>query len=142
MAGSRLTGRGQAINERVLDVLQQAGRALSPYEILGRLNATGRFHPTSVYRSLAWLVSEGEVHKVESQGAFVPCTARHHAGEANALLVCRQCGRTEELSAHGAMPAVSDAATVGRFHIEHLVVEAQGLCAQCRAAGPPKTLRR
>ena len=87
-----------------------------------------------VYRALDFLVANGFVHRIERLAAFAACThggTEHNAG----FLVCRACRRVAETALpRPARGLVAEAAAAG-FAIERTVVEAEGLCARCRAAG-------
>lgn len=84
----------------------------------------------TVYRSLQALVEAGEVDTVKADGgesAFRLCSSQHHHH-----LVCRQCGRTVEITG----PAVERwAAKVAEDHgyvdVNH-TLELFGLCPECR----------
>ncbi|HTW16615.1 MAG TPA: Fur family transcriptional regulator [Nocardioides sp.] len=86
----------------------------------------------TVYRSLQALVEAGEVDTVKADGgesAFRLCSSQHHHH-----LVCRQCGRTVEITG----PAVERwAAKVAEDHgyvdVNH-TLELFGLCPECRAS--------
>ena len=117
----------------VLDTLLESHRALTAYELLERMAAAGLgSQPPVVYRALDFLVQNGFAHRIERLGAFVACThggSEHSAG----FLVCRLCRTVAETAvARPARGLASEAAAAG-FAIERTVVEAEGLCARCRA---------
>lgn len=104
-------------------------------ELHAGLHAGGhRIGLATVYRTLAEWVAAGKVDTVRGQSGdtlFRRCaeSAHHHH------LVCRGCGRTEEVTA----PAVerwarSVADRYGFVEIDH-EVELFGTCAACAAAG-------
>jgi Fur family transcriptional regulator, zinc uptake regulator len=117
----------------VLDALLESHCALTAYELLDRLRAArlGR-QPPIVYRALDFLVSNGFAHRIERLGAYVACV---HGGEAHraAFLVCRGCRRVAEAALDAPEHVlVPDAGSMG-FHMERVIVEAEGLCASCES---------
>jgi Fur family zinc uptake transcriptional regulator len=118
----------------VLETLLETHRAMSAYELLERLAAAGLgSQPPVVYRALDFLVANGFVHRIERLGAFAACTCggtAHHAG----FLVCRNCRCVAETALPRPTRGLAAAATAAGFAIERTVVEAEGLCAGCRAA--------
>ncbi|MFT8395496.1 Fur family transcriptional regulator [Propionibacterium sp.] len=87
----------------------------------------------TVYRVLQTFARNGEVdtwRNPQGEVAYRHCTSRHHHHH----LICRECGRTEEISGG---PAEAWAAQVAAEHgfteAEHSV-EIFGLCPACSAA--------
>jgi len=114
----------------VLEALLESHRAMTAYELLERLQAAGLgSQPPVVYRALDFLVSNGLAHRIERLGAFAACTnggTAHGAG----FLVCRSCRRVAETELPAPRRLSAQAASAG-FVVEKVVVEAEGLCAQC-----------
>lgn len=122
------------VRRRVLQILLEQHCALGAYEILDRLRAEGLgSQPPVVYRALDFLIRAGFVHRIETLNAFVACT-EGAAGHAPAFLICRQCRRVIETPAEPAGGQLERAARGAGFAIETAVREAEGLCADCRAA--------
>lgn len=116
----------------VLEALLEEHRAMTAYELLERLDAAGLGSaPPVVYRALDFLVGNGFAHRIERLGAFAACS---HAGQAHgaAFLVCRACRRVAETALRPPRGLTAEAGAAG-FAIERVVVEAEGLCARCRA---------
>ena len=131
------TAHGRAltpVRRRVLEILLEEHRALGAYEILDRLRAEGLgSQPPVAYRALDHLMKAGYVHRIETLNAFVACT-QGAAGHAPAFLICRNCRTVIETPAETRGGALGDAAADAGFAIEATVREAEGLCADCRAA--------
>ena len=122
------------VRRRVLQILLEQHRALGAYEILDRLRAEGLgSQPPVVYRALDFLIRAGFVHRIETLNAFVACT-EGAAGHVPAFLICRQCRRVIETPAEPAIGQLERAAQGAGFQIESAVREAEGRCADCRAA--------
>lgn len=130
--GLRLTAQ----RKRVLEILLEEHRALGAYDILARLSAEGQnAQPPVAYRALDFLVSHGFAHKIERLNAFVACT---HPGQDHtpAFLICRNCDAVAEAHAEPSRGMLGRAATDTGFSIEQAVVEALGLCPDCRKGAP------
>jgi len=119
----------------VLETLLESHRAMTAYELLERLDAAGLGSaPPVVYRALDFLVTNGFVHRIERLGAFAACAHAGHGQDAG-FLVCRACRRVAEIHLRPPRSLTVDAAAAG-FSIERVVLEAEGLCATCRADAP------
>ncbi len=128
--GLRLT----PVRRRVLELLLAEHRALGAYDILGHLSAEGMGgQPPVAYRALDFLVKAGFAHRIEALNAYIACA---HLGEdhAPAFLICRSCQSVAESNTAPSQGRLGDAARAAGFHIEHTVVEAQGLCPACQGA--------
>ncbi len=117
----------------VLETLLASHRAMTAYEMLDALAAAGLgSQPPVVYRALDFLVANGFAHRIERLSAFAACShaaAAHDAG----FLICRVCRRVAETLLAGPAPELAKEASAAGFGIERTVVEAEGLCAVCRA---------
>ncbi|MBM3540425.1 MAG: transcriptional repressor [Alphaproteobacteria bacterium] len=132
--GARLT----PIRRRVLELVWESHRPAGAYEILDRLNKSGRrMAPIAVYRALDFLMEQGLVHRLASRNAFIGCThpAKAHAAQ---FLICERCETVTELEDEGIARAVSDGATRAGFSLSGHVIEAQGLCESCRRGAPAR----
>ena len=85
----------------------------------------------TVYRTLTAMASAGELDAIrtpEGQVAYRTCSPGHHHH-----LVCRSCGRTEEITLPGLEELVRTIATDHGFgQLDH-ELEFFGLCAACDA---------
>ena len=132
--GARLT----PIRRRVLELVWESHRPAGAYEILDRLNESGRrMAPIAVYRALDFLMEHGLVHRLASRNAFIGCThpVRAHAAQ---FLICERCETVTELEDGEIARAVSDGATRAGFSLSGHVIEAQGICEACRRGAPAR----
>lgn len=115
---------------KVLDVLEWAGGFASAQELHGLMTTQGeRIGLTSVYRALQGLLKENVVdvlHRKDGEAIYRLCGDGHHHH-----LVCKNCGRTVEISG-GAIEkwATSVAAEQGFTNVDHSV-ELFGICSRC-----------
>ncbi|RLJ59341.1 Fur family zinc uptake transcriptional regulator [Litoreibacter meonggei] len=121
------------VRKRVLEILLQGHRAIGAYEILDTLREEGLgSQPPVVYRALDFLVKHGFAHKIERLNAFIACT---HPGDthAPAFLICRSCDAVAETVTAAAGGRLGKAAQETGFTIERTVLEAEGVCPNCRS---------
>ena len=126
--GFRIT-RGRRL---VLDALFRAERPLSPYALHDELAERGeKVDTVSIYRTLETLESNGIAHRVAFSGGYLPCRLEDHPG-CHHHLICRACGRVDEVDCPGMHDVERDAARASGFRIERHVVEFVGLCPACQ----------
>lgn len=126
--GFRIT-RGRRL---ILDALARADRPLSPYALHDRLcDAGSPVDTVSIYRTLETLEQNGLAHRVASVGGYVACRLEGDPG-CHHHLVCRECGRVEEVECEGLQADEVGAAAASRFRVEGHTVEYRGLCDSCQ----------
>jgi Fe2+ or Zn2+ uptake regulation protein len=87
--------------------------------------------PATIYSTLDLLDELGFVRRVSTpRGATVydSRTAQHHH------VICRSCGRIEDLDARVDTGAVERAARAAGFRVDHGQLALSGLCADCAAS--------
>lgn len=120
------------VRRRVLEILLSEHRAMGAYELLKVLGQEGfGSQPPVAYRALEFLVKHGFAHKIERLNAFVGCV---HPGAEHApvFLICSACDAVAEIEARPGTIVLDDLADRAGFRIERAVVEAEGLCPNCR----------
>ncbi len=126
--GLRLT----PVRRRVLELLLADHKAQGAYDILASLQKEGHgAQPPVAYRALDFLTRIGFVHRIACRNAYVACA---HAGARHrpAFMICRTCGTVAEATTPADDGALDAAAREAGFEIESAVVEAEGLCPECR----------
>jgi len=120
---------------RALEILVAAGRPLGAYDVLAQLQRDGvAQQPPAAYRALDFLTAHGFAHKLRTRNAYVACEHPGAAHEA-AFVVCRRCGRVVETALAPERATLARLVAGSGFTVEQVVVEAQGLCPDCRTAG-------
>ena len=129
--GLRLT----PIRRQALEALHADHRPVGAYDLADRISPAGgrRLAPISIYRALDFLVENGFAHRIERLGAYVGCV-RGGEEHSAAFVVCRACRLVAETHLPRNMRRLIGEAAAGGFAVETIVVEAEGLCASCRAA--------
>ncbi len=124
------------LRRQILELLWESGRPTGAYELIEALGLRDSrpVGPPTVYRALEFLMSQGLVSKIKSRNAYVPCA--HPDRQHDCLFfICSTCGASAELEDQRLESLVSeDAARIG-FRTARRVVEVEGTCARCIAAG-------
>jgi Fur family zinc uptake transcriptional regulator len=122
--------RWTAPRRRTYELLVEAGRPMKAYDLIGVYSREGRpVSPPTVYRALDFLQLHGLTHRLETQNAFVACTAAE-AGHWAELLICDCCGITEELQSDIPALATREAQRRG-YAVRQVVLEISGRCPAC-----------
>lgn len=132
-AGRRRTRQQDAISR----ALSNSATFVSAQDLHAAMRHAGdRIGLATVYRGLQALVADGEVDVLRSGDAetlYRSCSDTHHHH-----LVCRQCGRTEEVSGADVEEWAARQAALFGFHEVSHTVELLGLCGDCaQFAHPP-----
>ncbi|MCW4151872.1 transcriptional repressor [Halomonas sp. 18H] len=122
------------IRQRVLQMIAEHQGGLKAYDLLDRLtteHASAR--PPTVYRTLEFLIDQGLVHRIESLNAYVACPCPEHA-HGFQMLICRDCGRVEELHLDDINTQLAGRAHELGFSVQRQTIELLGCCHDCRQA--------
>ena len=120
------------VRRRTLEILLEHHAALGAYDVLARLDRDGLgSKPPLAYRALAFLGDLGLAHRIERLNAFVAC-ARPGTPHDPAFLICSGCRAVAETCTAPGRSAFGRQARQSGFLIESTVLEAQGLCPDCR----------
>jgi Fur family ferric uptake transcriptional regulator len=93
----------------------------------------GAISRQGVYDALGVLVDRGLVRRIQPAGS--PARYEHRVGDNHHHLVCRTCGRTEDVDcAVGAAPCLQPSDDRG-YEIDEAEVVYWGRCPACRAEG-------
>ncbi|UBS33790.1 transcriptional repressor [Altererythrobacter sp. N1] len=117
----------------VLDLLHTAARPVSAYEIADMArNAGVSLVPNQVYRTMARLLEDRQVRRVETLNAYLPWVA------ADLCLVCGRCRAVELIELPSLGTALAKPIAEARFHPSTFVVEMLGRCARCELERQPE----
>ena len=83
-------------NDITLNIIKESSKNLSAYQILDKFQKIKKVHPTTVYRSLDFLIKKGIIHKSNINKTYMMCrNTHHHKHDQNTLLaICKKCGKT------------------------------------------------
>ena len=139
LAMSLCSARGVRLTElrrQILELLWQSGRPTGAYELIEalRLRDARPVGPPTVYRALEFLMSQGLVSKIESRNAYVPC-AHPERRRDSLFFICNDCGASAELEDLRVEQLLAENAAILGYRVTRRVVEVEGTCASCIAAG-------
>ncbi len=139
LAMSLCSARGMQLTElrrQVLELLWESGRPTGAYELIAalRLRASRPVGPPTVYRALEFLMSQGLVSKIESRNAYVPCAHPERRHDC-LFFICNDCGAAAELEDLRVEQLIAGHAAILGYRVTRRVVEVEGTCASCIAAG-------
>ena len=116
---------------RVLELVVEAGRAVTAYDILDQLGEDGsRPAPPTVYRALEFLLDNGLVHKLETLHAFVTCSHPEHP-HSSQFFICGDCGDVAEIESEHVASSLASAEAAQGFKANRSVIEVLGTCSDC-----------
>jgi Fe2+ or Zn2+ uptake regulation protein len=117
--------------KQVLEILDEAQKPLSPYDIQRFLRQKGKYlNHVTIYRILDLFCRLNLAHKVLSSGGFVKCSLGTVEG-CHRFMVCRQCGAIQEFADEELCRDENEFAQKFGFHTEYHFSEFSGLCASC-----------
>ncbi|MGF6873526.1 Fur family zinc uptake transcriptional regulator [Paraburkholderia sp. MM5477-R1] len=115
----------------VLRLLLQQDRFFTAYELLERMREVRRSPtPTTVYRTLDFLIGQGLAHRLDSVNGYVACRHVSHEGR-YALAVCTRCGRVLEVQEAGMSAQLESRITAAGFRLDGECVELRVVCGTC-----------
>lgn len=140
LAASLCDARGAhltALRRQILQLLWENGRPTGAYELIDALKHRDSrpVGPPTVYRALEFLIAQGLVTKIESRNAYVPCA--HPERRHNCLFfICRKCGVSAEIEDSRIEHLLAEHAAALGYRATRRVIEVDGTCPSCIAAGP------
>ena len=129
--GERMT----APRRRTLELVLSHTGPIKAYDLIEQFDKDHPAKPPTIYRALSFLEEMGLVHRIESLNAFVACESDETAHQA-AFLLCRCCGRSEEIVL-GVIDGLMRKAKASGFHPERITLEVKGLCKTCDTENRP-----
>ncbi|BDD66173.1 hypothetical protein Sj15T_11940 [Sphingobium sp. TA15] len=107
--------------------IQQANRPVSAYDIADRVSQISSFMvPNQVYRTLARLISQGRVVRIESLSGYFPAQP-----QGDVCLICTHCHAVSFRPAPEVVATLRRLAKAGGYAVSAVVIEAHGQCATC-----------
>ena len=139
LAMSLCSGRGVQLTElrrQILELLWESGRPTGAYELIEafKLRGSRPVWPPTVYRALEFLMAQGLVAKIESRNAYVPCAHPERRHDC-LFFICSNCGASAESEDLRVEQLLAEDAAVLGYKVTRRVVEVEGTCASCIAAG-------
>lgn len=122
------------LRTQLLQLIVAAARPIKAYDLVSQMTAiNGVTAPMTVYRTLAFLIENGFVHRLESMNAVVGCR-RPELRHSVPFLVCEHCHAAVELEDNKIAGLLDVLAKGLDFQPRAQTLEVQGLCASCSQA--------
>ncbi len=119
-------------NQRiVLEFVQKSNRPVKAYSILNNVNKRGIKAPPQVYRALEKLIKIGEIHKIESQNAFVACNSKCVEPHGTIFSICKSCDQIDEISDKKLYKYLSEVRDMNGLKLSRYNLELFGTCKTC-----------
>lgn len=120
----------EAIEELVIGLLARSNAPISAYDIARHSVTIGSpLVPTQVYRTLARLMEQGLVMRLESLSAYML-----RAEPFDSCLICDHCHSVQLLSNPEVVSRLRACAQERGFAISQTIIETHGHCADCATA--------
>ncbi|WP_157991667.1 Fur family transcriptional regulator [Caldimonas tepidiphila] len=121
-----------ALRREVLDLLWRRNGSAKAYDLQDDMRQRhGRMAPTTVYRTLEFLMEQELVHRVDAVNAFVACDIEHGHAHPAMMLVCSLCNQVTEWHDHEALAGLSARLKVQFPGFTETAVEIKGVCGDC-----------
>lgn len=119
------------LRQKVLKIISQNHHPAKAYDILTQLQKEdASAKPSTVYRTLDFLLEYGLIHKLQSSSTYISCS---HPTTHNQcyFLVCDQCKEIKECCDNNLTQTVHDVAKNHHFKTKNIIIEISGLCEVC-----------
>jgi Fur family zinc uptake transcriptional regulator len=119
-------------DDLVLNIIKNSLSSLTAYQILSKIQKLKKIQPMSVYRSLKNLQNRGKIHKSYQNKSFLLCKESEHNLKHNPVIViCKDCGKTEELVVNSLRKLLSNLKTKANFQFQKFQMEVSSTCKRC-----------
>lgn len=127
--GARLTH----LRRRVLERILHTDGVIKAYDLIHDLSSQDRrIKPPTIYRSLAFLLEQGFIHRIESLNGFVLCSHLGDGTHETLLLICSECGSIAEHTEEKVSQALEHITAKQGFRAATKMMEIRGVCKHCR----------
>jgi len=136
-----------ALREQVLDIVLEHEGVIKAYYVLSQMQQHSKtpVAPPTAYRALDFWAELGVLHKIAAVNGYVLCShARHHCDahchssdeqqhhHSAFILVCTECGNTDEQTLSREWQALCAGVAAGGFKLKEEHVVLTGICKQCQ----------
>lgn len=114
-------------------IFQQHNISVSAYKLLYLLqeSSSPNAKPSTIYRSLNFLLDQGFIHRIESTNSFVLCKYFLELSHNFAIFICNHCQQVMEKTIKGIEEILENTARLTGFIMSNNIIEAHGLCPKC-----------
>lgn len=117
----------------VLQLISQCKKSVSAYDLLYLLQQSSSPHakPSTIYRALNFLLTQGFIHRIESINHFMLCHYFLELSHNFVFFICNHCKEVTEQTAKNIEEILKDMAKIKGFIMSNNIIEAHGLCPKC-----------
>ncbi|MFT7099217.1 MAG: Fur family zinc uptake transcriptional regulator [Rickettsiales bacterium] len=119
------------LRKKVFSIILQNHKPSKAYDVLDILQKEdSSAKPTTVYRTLDFLLECGLIHKLHISNSYVTCS--HPLKHARcSFLICNKCSEVQECCDKDLTNQLKKIGSKNDFIIEDATVEIRGICASC-----------
>lgn len=117
----------------VLQLISQCNTSISAYDLLHLLQQSSSPHakPSTIYRALHFLLTQGFIHRIESTNHFMLCHNFYELSHNFVFFICNHCKEVTEQTTKKIEEILQDMAKIKGFIMSNNIIEAHGLCTKC-----------
>ena len=119
------------LRKKVFEIILQNHQPAKAYDVLSRLQKEDNSaKPSTVYRTLDFLLEYGLIHKLHSSNTYTTCShpKKYHQCY---FLICDKCNEIKECCDENLTKAVNNITKKNKFEAKNITVEINGLCNAC-----------
>lgn len=119
------------LRKDIFKIILQNHRPAKAYDVLNQLqkqNSSAK--PSTVYRTLDFLLENGLIHKLHSSNSYAACSHPKRHNQCY-FLICRDCGEVKECCDESLNLALKNITDRNKFKAKNITIEIDGLCDNC-----------
>tara|TARA_Y100001970_G_C13660828_1_gene568252 strand:+ start:63 stop:518 length:456 start_codon:yes stop_codon:yes gene_type:complete len=119
------------LRKKVFSIIAKDHKPAKAYDILGLLQKEDNSaKPSTVYRTLDFLLEHNLIHKLHISNSYVSCThpLKHQKCY---FLICSKCNQVSEYCDDQISKEINQIALKNNFKVSESIVEVKGVCKTC-----------
>ena len=119
------------LRKKVFEIISSNHQPAKAYDVLNQLQQEdSSAKPSTVYRTLDFLLEYGLIHKLHSSNTYTTCShpAKHNQCY---FLICDKCNEIKECCDDNLTRAVNNITNKNKFNAKNITIEIRGLCNNC-----------
>ena len=121
------------LRKRVLEIIAQENCSIKAYDILYILQKEDpSAKPSTVYRTLDFLINNGIIHKLNSSNRYTACSHPREERNQCYFMICEQCNSIKEYCNSDLITEeIYNIAGKHNFKTSNISIEIKGICGNC-----------
>lgn len=121
------------LRKRVLEIIAQEKRPIKAYDILDILQKEDpAAKPSTVYRTLDFLMDNGIIHKLNSSNSYAACSHPKEMHGQCYFMICEKCNTIKECCNSGLITEeIHNITNNNNFKTSDISIEIKGVCKNC-----------